>query len=113
MAVVMSLEWPGVTVGDYDRAMGALGLDAEPPAGGLFHVCGAEGGALHIFDIWESEDAWNSFRDGRLMPTLQELGLMEKGQPNVRVYTVHNIFAPTPDDLSRLGASSSLAGSTA
>ena len=37
MAVVMSLEWPGVTLEDYDRVMGALGLDAEPPAGGVFH----------------------------------------------------------------------------
>jgi hypothetical protein len=112
MAIVMALEWPDSTLEEYDRVMEALGLDANPPAGGMLHVCGADGGTLRIFDVWESEDAWNAFRDGRLMPALQQTGLLEKGAPEVRVYPLHNVYAPEVDELGRMGASS-VAGATA
>ena len=111
MAIVMSLEWPGATLEEYDQVMVALGLDAEPPAGGLFHVSGTDGGTLRILDVWESDDAWNAFREGRLMPALEQTGLIEKGAPNVRTYPLHNLYAPGADVLGRLGASSA-AGAT-
>jgi hypothetical protein len=109
VAIVMQMEWPGVTLDDYDRVMKELGLDADAPAGGLFHVSGEDGGTLRILDIWESEDAWNQFFGSRLTAALQATGLMDKGQPNVRVYPVHNVYAPGADAVARLAGSSSLA----
>src|SRR5207248_2742773 len=106
VAIVMQLEWPGVALDDYNRVMEALGLDADPPAGGLFHVSGEDGGSLRIVDVWESEDAWNSFFGSRLTPALEKTGLMAKGRPNVRLYPVHNVFAPDAAAVERLGAAS-------
>jgi hypothetical protein len=108
VAIVMQLEWPGATLDDYDAVMEALGLDADPPAGGLVHVCGEEGGTLRIVDVWESEDAWNAFFGSRLGPALEKTGLAEKGRPDVRVYPLHNVFAPGADVIAELGAGSAL-----
>ena len=88
------------------------GRQVQTPTGGVVHICGAEGGALRIVDIWESEDAWSAFRDGRLMPALEQTGLLEKGAPDVRTYPLHNVYAPMFDELGRMG-SSSLAGAAA
>jgi hypothetical protein len=106
MPIVMSLEWPDTTLEDYDRVMELLQLDARTPDGGVLHVCGADGGTIRILDIWESEDAWNAFRDGRLMPALHQAGLLEKGAPQVRVFPLHNVYAPMIDELRKMGASS-------
>ena len=38
MAVAMFMHWPGVTSDQYDAVMARLGLDANPPAGGILHV---------------------------------------------------------------------------
>jgi hypothetical protein len=112
MAIVMSLEWPGTTVEDYDRVMEALGLDEQAPSGGVFHVCGADGDTIRTLDIWQSEDDWNAFRDNRLMPALAQTGMLEKGAPDVRTYPLHNVYAPMIDELRRMG-SSSTAGAVA
>jgi hypothetical protein len=113
MAIVMLMEWPRVTLDEYDRVMEALKLDERAPEGAVFHFAGSEGGSLRVVDIWESEDAWNSFRETRLMPALQETGLIEKGAPNVRTYDVHNVYAPRPEEIDRLSGRSALAGARA
>ena len=38
MAVAMLMHWPGLTSDQYDAVMARLGLDANPPAGGVLHV---------------------------------------------------------------------------
>jgi hypothetical protein len=113
MAIVMLMQWPGVTKDEYDLVMDALKLDERAPEGGIFHVAGAEGDNWRVLDVWESEDAWNRFRETRLMPALQETGLLDKGEPTILVYEVHNVYAPRVEALSRLGASSALAGTPA
>ncbi len=102
MAVVMSMEWPGVTPEEYDRVVELLDLETSPADGGLFHVAGFEGGALRVVDIWESPEHFEQFRDTRLLRAVQEAGL-ERGQPNVRVYEVHNHFRSPGVELPELG----------
>ncbi len=79
MAIVMQMEWPGVTRADYDSVMDALGLDASPPEGALFHVAGGDGAAWHVIDVWESEEACNRFGEV-LVPILQEVGIDDQPQ---------------------------------
>jgi hypothetical protein len=107
MAVVMLMKWPGVSKEDYDRVMEILDLDTTPPEGALFHVCGHDGDTLRILDIWESEPAWNTFLNGRLGAAVGEAGL--PGQPDVKVYPVHNLYAPEMGEIERMG-SRALAG---
>lgn len=48
-----------------------------PPAGGEFHAEGPMDGGWWYFEVWESEDHARAFYDGRLAPTLSEMGLTQ------------------------------------
>jgi hypothetical protein len=64
---------------NYDGVAGRLNLDAEPPAGLIVHTAGYTGkGLFRIADVWESESAWETFRDGRLAEALKPM--MESGE---------------------------------
>jgi hypothetical protein len=70
------------------------GLEAagqSAPAGRLYHCALRQAGsdALHIFDIWESPEAFAAF-GATLVPLLFEAGL-EPIQP--RVSEIHNVIA--------------------
>ena len=103
----MLMAWSGATDDQYDQVMELLGLDQNPPEGALFHVAGTDGGTLRVLDIWESEAAWNQFLESRLQPAIEQAGI--DGQPDVRLYPVHNVYAPAIDEIRRIGTSS-LAG---
>lgn len=105
MAIVMQMEWAGVTEEDYANVMRELDLDAIPPDGAVFHVAGVEGGSLRVVDVWESDGAWNDFLGNRLMPAIERAGLTGRGQPNVRTYEAYNVYAPDADRVGTLGAS--------
>ena len=102
MAIAMSMRWRGASKENYDRVMEILDLDSEPPAGALFHVSGHDGEALRILDIWESEDAWNAFLNGRLGAAVAEAGV--EGQPDVTIYPIHNVFVADKAELERMGS---------
>ena len=68
--------------------------NADPPAGVIFHTAGFTGtGLFRIFDVWESEDAWQRFRDERLMPAVQAVA---QGAPPPVEYTyeLHDFVTP-------------------
>ena len=72
---------------DVIRRLEAAG--AGRPAGRSHHVCFGQGDQLQVFDIWESQEAFDRF-GATLMPILQEVGL-DAGQPSVE--PVHNVIA--------------------
>jgi len=96
MAVAVIQEFPiqgaDRTTNVYDRVQEALDARANPPSGGLVHTAGfdEDAGVFRIFDVWESEDAWDAFLKDRLMPIGQPM--MEQGQrpPVTRVYPLHD-----------------------
>ena len=47
-------------------------ITAGPPAGGISHVVIVDGGQVKIFDVWESEEAMNTFTSERLVPAIQK-----------------------------------------
>ena len=53
-------------------------------------------------DIWQTEQAFNSFLEHRMLPVVSELGL--SGEPEVRVVPLHNLYAADPDMIDRIGA---------
>jgi hypothetical protein len=61
---------------------------AGKPAGRLYHACFGSGDKLQVFDIWESQQAFDKFGE-TLMPILQQVGL-DTGQPMVE--QVHNLI---------------------
>jgi quinol monooxygenase YgiN len=98
MAVAVIQEFPiegdDRTTTNYDRIQEALDTRDNPPAGGLVHAAGFDEGAgvFRIFDVWESQEAWEAFFNDRLMPIVKPL--MEQGAraPETRVYGLHDFM---------------------
>ena len=61
---------------------------AGKPSGRLHHVCFGSGDKLQVFDLWESQEAFDKFGE-TLVPILQQVGL-DTGEPMVE--PVHNII---------------------
>jgi hypothetical protein len=64
--------FPGGTKEMYEATVRVAhgGLDVLPP-GQLIHAAGAEGDGWTVMAVYETEDAWVTFRDTVLMPSLQ------------------------------------------
>jgi hypothetical protein len=92
MAVVMLMEWDGVTLEQYEAARKLVNWEGNPPEGGMFHVAAITDSGLRVTDLWQSAEAFQSFVEQRLMPGVQQIGI--PGQPRVEIYPVHALFTP-------------------
>ena len=73
----------------YDEAISRLeGAGAGTPAGRTYHVALETNGAITVFDVWESQEAFEAF-GSTLLPILAELGV-DPGEPMVS--RVHNVI---------------------
>jgi len=89
MAIGIYINPTSLTAAQYDDVAGRLdAAGAGKPAGRLYHACFGSGDKLQVFEIWESQQASDKFRE-TLMPILQEIGL-DPGQPMVE--PVHNLI---------------------
>ena len=102
MAVAMTMHWPGLTSDQYDAVMARLGLDANPPAGAVLHMATVTDEGVEVYDIWQTEQAFNGFLEQRLLPVVSELGIT--GEPEIRIVPLHNLYAADPDMIDRIGA---------
>jgi heme-degrading monooxygenase HmoA len=48
-----------------------MGVLSDPPEGLIVHTHFVEGNRVRIVDVWDSREAFETFRDGRLMPTME------------------------------------------
>ncbi len=94
MPIVMNMQWPGVTRGQYDQALAQVRWETETPKGAKFHVASFDDKGLRVTDVWDSAEEFNQFVEQRLMPGVQKVGIA--GQPEVEIIEVHRIFAPNP-----------------
>ncbi len=89
MAVGLYFTPSGFTKDKYDEAIRKLEeAGAGTPAGRTYHVALESDGAIQVFDIWESQDAFEAFGQ-TLVPILSELGV-DPGQPMAA--EVHNVI---------------------
>ena len=102
MAVAVFVHWAGMTSDQYDALMARLGLDANTPAGAVLHVATVTGDGVDICDIWQTEQAFNSYLQQRLFPAVSELRI--GGEPQIWVGPLHNLFAADPTMIDRIGA---------
>jgi hypothetical protein len=80
MAAGLILEFEGLESDTYGAVNDLLGIDQKTgegdwPAGLLFHAGGAKPGGWAVFEVWESQEAQQSFMDERLGRALQEAGV--------------------------------------
>ena len=73
----------------YDETIKKLeAAGAGAPAGRLYHFALEDDGKIQVFDVWESQQAFEAFGP-TLLPIMAELGA-DPGQPMVS--PVHNII---------------------
>jgi hypothetical protein len=76
----------GVSLEILDAVAVEMNVDADPPPGMIVHTHYAEGGQVHIFDVWENESDYRTFAEHRLAPAMARVaeahGLTPPGGPS-------------------------------
>ena len=90
MAVVVQGQGAGLGPEEYDALLQAVDWERRPATGGIFHVAWFDDEGLRFFDVWESEEAWQTFARDRLMPALEGFGVTEP--PPYTATPVHRYF---------------------
>ncbi len=92
MAYGIVHQFPGGTEDQYRASIAAVHpSDGSLPEGQVFHAAGATSDGWVIVAIHESQESWESFRDGILMPRMQagiEGGF--EAPPNQTAFEVRN-----------------------
>jgi hypothetical protein len=67
MAIGLITRFPeGAGAAEYDAVQEKLDLDNVKPDGLILHCAGEVDGGFQVFDIWESRENHDAFRDGAL-----------------------------------------------
>jgi hypothetical protein len=93
MAYGIVHHFPGGTKDQYEASIAAVHPARDSlPKGQIFHAAGASPDGWTVVAIHESKESWEQFRDGILMPRLQQ-GI--KGgfatPPHESAFEVHNL----------------------
>jgi len=88
MAIGVYFHPPSLSAGQYDEAVREVeAAGAERPAGRVHHSCFGPDGDLMIYEVWESQQAFEEYGQV-LMPILHKTGI-DPGTPDVM--PVHNM----------------------
>jgi hypothetical protein len=85
MTVAFIFDFPGGTMDQYDQVVERMHLDGRMAPGGLIHVAGSYEGGLRVIDVWEDMERFARFRDERIVPDTQAVGL---APPELRVVEI-------------------------
>ncbi|HVS41173.1 MAG TPA: hypothetical protein VMU20_02785 [Candidatus Dormibacteraeota bacterium] len=89
MALAIYFHPEKMSSAQYDEAIRRLeAAGAGRPAGRLHHSCFGTGDSMMVYDVWESEEAFNAF-GATLMPILESMNL-DPGTPDVM--PIHNVI---------------------
>jgi len=90
VAVAVQLDFHGVTIEKYDEINERIGLLPGGPAAPqeLFHWVTKTDDGFRVFDVWESQEAFEEFAAEKLAPPYQEVGVPQL--PEIQFYRVHN-----------------------
>jgi hypothetical protein len=89
MAIGVYFSPESFPVEKYDSTLTELeAAGAGAPAGRLYHCAMQSPGGVHVFDVWESQEAFAAFGE-TLLPILSAAGV-DPGQPMIT--EVHNLI---------------------
>ena len=63
--------FPGGTRSQYEAVLAAVHPGGGLPPGQTYHAAGPSEGGWTIFATHDSQESWEQFRDGTLLPTLK------------------------------------------
>ena len=93
MAYGIVHHFPGGTKEQYEASIAAVHPSRDRlPEGQIFHAAGASDGGWTIVAIHDSKESWERFRDGTLMPRMQQ-GIQGgfTAPPQETAFDVHNL----------------------
>jgi hypothetical protein len=89
VAIAIYFNPASMNAAQYDEIIRRLdAAGAGKPAGRLHHACFGSADKLQVFDIWESQEDFDTF-GAALMPIIQQVGV-DTGQPVVE--PVHSVI---------------------
>ena len=93
MAVLVIQEFEG-TRDEYEQVNEKIDPENNPPSGLILH-CGADigGGKLRVVDVWESQDDFQSFVQGTLIPAINEVN-PDAPQADVQMHELIDLVKP-------------------
>jgi len=89
MAIGVLLTWSGFTKEQYEKVTDILDLANKPQPGMIFHCAGQASGGWRVFDVWESQEAYDRFTKDRLGPAFKKADIQGSG-PNPDFFPIHN-----------------------
>lgn len=92
MSVVMIMSWNGIKPEQYEALRKTVNWEGNVPPGAIFHVSAFGDDGIHVIDLWDSPEQFDSFAKNRLMPEVMKLGVTN--EPHVDFFPVHAIFKP-------------------
>ena len=96
MAIVMNMNWAGVTPEQYDALRDAVRWE-DGVDGGVFHVAWFQDGAVRVVDVWDTAEQFDTFVGTRLMPGVATVGI--EGEPVVDIQPAHRVFDAATGDV--------------
>ena len=91
MPVVMVMHWPEVSKEQYEQARDMVQWDRDFAQGGRAHVSWMDDG-LHVIDVWDKPEDFQTFVANRLTPAVQQIGI--EGQPKVEFRDALGVVIP-------------------
>jgi hypothetical protein len=97
MSVILEQLMPeGVSLQMLDEVTDEMGVDRDPPEGLLVHAHFEQDGQIRIVDVWDSQEAYERFREDRLLPAMQAVAQRSGAEqppqdPDTSITPVHRV----------------------
>jgi hypothetical protein len=92
MAVVIVNELRGADQSMYDEVSPRVVPEGKLPDGCRLHIAGPIDDGWRVITVWDSEEQFNEFRDGLLIPALQDSGYGDRVAPSITARPVHRLI---------------------
>lgn len=91
MAVAFIIETSDMTHEHYNWLVEKFQRGGKTAQGRIFHAVGPIEGGWRVIDVWESQEAFDTFVQETLSPALREVGV---GTPKLlQAWPVHNLLS--------------------
>ena len=91
MAVVVVNEIEGGSQELYDQVNPKIMPTGQLPEGCQVHIAGPTEKGWRVITVWDSDEQFQQFRDGTLVPALRESGAGERVAPSISTNPVHRL----------------------
>jgi hypothetical protein len=92
MSVVIVNEMGGADQSFYDGVMPRIMPEGQLPNGCQVHIAGPTDGGWRVITVWDSEEQFQEFRDGTLIPAIQAAGQADRVSPQIDVRPVYKLI---------------------